>query len=102
MLKLSHKAVIRPVAKTWFHINDLSREFIGKSKYAFKYKIQKLMATSLRLSDQSISNWPLLAVKVMKQANYYCKDHCFNLQYFPTMSEHKIARRYSQKKTINN
>lgn len=32
-------------------------------------KILKLMAISLGISDQSISNWPILVFKVMKQAN---------------------------------
>lgn len=32
ILKLSHKTVIRRVAKTWFHVNDLWREFIGRYK----------------------------------------------------------------------
>lgn len=45
------------------------------------------MAISLHISDPSISNWPILVFKVMKKANYYSKDHCFNLQYFPTMSD---------------
>jgi len=58
------------------------------NNYAFKNKIQKLMAISMHISDPSISNWPILVFKVMKQANYYSKDHCFNLKYFPTMSDH--------------